>query len=234
MRQAPLSEAEAEDLKVTVDEPGVAPDPLGSGLPGPNPGPLGGALPGPDPMDPAIHLVETEEETPPAPPEEPVVSLGHMVDDRDIKTPSGWWKVALGALLALGVAGALGYQIYYMLKRGPRLLPIPKQQAPLAAADEESGDDPRMVTITVTARDDLSGKCLARIGDAVTESQPIPCRFRVQQGKDFKLRVTHSRHKPLLLQWSVAKDRAIHLAGSRRGRKIEIVSDSDEAGGQER
>jgi len=180
--------------------------------------------------------VETEEETPPAPPEEPVVSLGHMVDDPDsIKTPSGWWKVALGALLALGVAGALGYQIYYTLKRGPKLLPIPRQQALLAAADEESADDPRVLTITITGKD-LPGKCLARIGDAVNESQPMPCRFRVQQGKDFKLRVTHSRHKPLLMQWSISKDRVIDVAPSRRGRKIEIVSDtdSDEAGGQER
>ena len=217
IREAPLPTERAEDLRETVDEPSDSREPPSAML---------------SPVDPGIQLVETEEETPPAPPEEPVPSMGHMVDDMDkIKTPSGWWKVVLGAMLALGVAGALGYQIYYMLKRGPKLLPIPKQ-APRTAASEASGDDPRMLTISVTA-EDMPGMCLARIGDAVNESQPIPCRFRIQSGKDFKLRVTFSKYKPLLMQWTATRDRDIDLARAHRGRKIEIVSDTGESAGQE-
>ncbi len=188
--------------------------------------PLAAALPQPPPpvVDPAIQQVVAEEETPPAPLEEPVVSMGHMVDDLDgVKVSSGWLKVAFGVLLGLGIAGGLGYQIYRTITRGPKLLPMPKRQ-PVTAAEDDAADDPRVHTVSVTA-EKLQGTCRARIGDAVNETQIIPCRFRVQAGKDFKLLVTAGKLKPLRMQWSVGKDRVIDLKRG-RWRKIAIVSDS--------
>ena len=234
MRAAPLTGDEAANLRETVDEPGPPPGPLAAALPAParcSVTPSASQARFSAPVDPAIKRIEVEDETPPASPEEPVASMGHMVDDLDkIKTPSGWWKVVLGALLALGVAGALSYQIYYMITRGPKMLPIPKQER--RAATDERSDEPRVITISVIA-EDLPGRCKARIGDTVNESQAMPCRFRVQMGKDFKLLVTHPRLKPLRMQWSVTRDRVIDLARSKRGRKIEIISDSGEVGGEE-
>ena len=204
----------------------VAPPMEPSPLKGPA-DPLAAALPQPPPpvVDPAIKQVVTEkEETPAAPPEEPVVSMGHMVDDIEkVKVSSGWLKVVFGVLLGLGIAGALSYQIWYTIKRGPKLLPMPKKQ-PGVVAEDDTADDPSIHTVSVTA-ETLLGKCRARIGDAVNENQVLPCRFRVQAGKDFKLLVTAGKLKPLRMQWSVKTDRVIDVKRG-RWRKIEIVSDS--------
>ena len=175
------------------------------------------------PTDPGIPMITEPEDDPREEPPPRVISMGGQLDE-ELRPASGWWKVVLGVLFAAGVAGALGYQIYYMLKRGPKMVPVPAASR-VVEPDEEPAADPRLVIITVTA-DDISGKCRARIADSVNESQVLPCRFKVPQGKDFKLRVTYPGHKPLLMHWRATADRVLEVQKQRRGKKVVVSSDS--------